>query len=229
LTGLITNGTGGKLRNVYVAYRGGDFDTLLYKPSWDPGTSLDLVKDFQMPPAKGVDAAGRATGMLSIPERGDTLRGDIRATDVGWTAYWYEPFRKSNFNETVRSDWGERVMRSFPMLSLFDRLPPMQNPRDTQNRVELLRLGARWMDVSAAVAAGQLVVLAESETADVPLPIPLEVEGDRVAGRGKIFYQFVLPLDRSNVTAADDATGDGSATQPAAPPAAPKGPVEQET
>ena len=28
------------------------------------------------------------------------------------------------------------------------------------------------------------------------MPVPLEVEGDKVTGEGPVYYQFVLPLDR---------------------------------
>jgi hypothetical protein len=233
LNGLITNGTGGKLRNVYVAFRGRDVDVVYFKPSWDPGTSLDLVKDFDpRAGAKAITIPTEINPIASVPERGETIWGEVRVSDTGWTRYWFEPLRKTGFNETTKDDWGDRVMRSFPMLSLFDRLPPMRNlSNQQQSRVELLRLGARWMDVSSAVAAGQLVVLAESETMNEPLPIPLEVEGDRVTGRGKVFYQFVLTLDRSNLPT-DDAPDDADATAPpATQPATPAAnePVEKET
>jgi hypothetical protein len=137
-----------------------------------------------------------------------------------------QPLRSTSagFAQTVHNDFNQPVMRSWPMLSLFDRLPPMRNSTQPGQgaRVELLRRGARHLDVSAAVAAGQLVVLAESE-ANAPLPIPLEVEGDAVTGRGRVFYQFVLPLDRSAV-AGPPPPDEPPATQPA-PPAAPE-PVE---
>jgi hypothetical protein len=44
---------------------------------------------------------------------------------------------------------------------------------------------------------GGLVVLAESEDERSPLPMPLEVEGDKIDGWGTTYYQFVLPLDTS--------------------------------
>jgi hypothetical protein len=50
------------------------------------------------------------------------------------------------------------------------------------------------LDVSQAICSGSLVVLADTQG---PLPIPLDVDGSRVSGDGTIFYQFVLPLDRS--------------------------------
>jgi hypothetical protein len=51
----------------------------------------------------------------------------------------------------------------------------------------------RYMNVSPAVAAGNLVVLAQA-TGD--LPVPLLVEGSEVKGKGTIFYQGIVPLVR---------------------------------
>src|SRR5690606_27821562 len=53
------------------------------------------------------------------------------------------------------------------------------------------------LDVSAAVLAGNMVVIAEAE--EVPLPLPLKVDGDEVEGAGRTIYQIVVPLDRSAV------------------------------
>ena len=50
------------------------------------------------------------------------------------------------------------------------------------------------MDRKKAVAAGRLVVLAEAVD-DAPLPFPLQVEGDKVEGRGTLFYQAILDLN----------------------------------
>ena len=59
------------------------------------------------------------------------------------------------------------------------------------------------MDRSPALSAGSLVVLAQ---APGPLPIPVEVEGVKIADEGMVFYQFVLPVDRTEA--------DAAATQP---------------
>jgi hypothetical protein len=58
------------------------------------------------------------------------------------------------------------------------------------------RPALRRLDVSPALGAGRLIVLAESD-GDGPMPIPMSVDGDSVAGEGMTYYQFVLPLDRS--------------------------------
>ena len=62
------------------------------------------------------------------------------------------------------------------------------------------------LDRSAALGAGGLVIIARSTGA---MPIPLEVEGDKITGDGPIYYQFVLPLDHTALDAE-------AATQPAA-------------
>ena len=55
------------------------------------------------------------------------------------------------------------------------------------------------MNLSAALAAGALVVIAETD--DAKMPVPLKVDGDEVEGTGQIVYQFVLPAKRKLVAA----------------------------
>jgi hypothetical protein len=85
-------------------------------------------------------------------------------------------------------------------MSLFDRIYPQKNDRNAgRSRTELIRREGRELDLSPALAAGRVIVLAEAR--DVPLPYPLEVDGDNVAGQGSVFYQFVLPADRTKIDA----------------------------
>jgi hypothetical protein len=44
-----------------------------------------------------------------------------------------------------------------------------------------------------------MAIIAVSATDEEPLPFPLEVQGDRVAGKGIVYYQFIIPVDRSAV------------------------------
>ena len=97
------------------------------------------------------------------------------------------------------SGYGDAIVEdtssSFVLVSLFDRLMPLRNEQlDSPNRVELIRRGAHHLDRSASVASGALVILARSP-ANIAMPVPLEVEGDKVTGDGPVYYQFVLPLD----------------------------------
>jgi hypothetical protein len=70
----------------------------------------------------------------------------------------------------------------------------MRNERigGTYARAELMRRGGRDLDMSQLVAAGNLAIIAEVDNA--PLPYPMDVEGDRMAGEGKVYYQATLPL-----------------------------------
>ena len=92
----------------------------------------------------------------------------------------------------------EWVDLAVPHLGLFARLPVMRNGTNARNRVELMRRNARSLDVSPALAAGSLVVLARADSS--PLPFPLTVGGDVLEAGGSTFYQAVLPLDVSAVS-----------------------------
>jgi hypothetical protein len=58
------------------------------------------------------------------------------------------------------------------------------------------------LDLSPAMSAGNLVIcaFANKNGAQGPLPMPLTVSDEPVAGNGTTIYQFVLPLDRSAVS-----------------------------
>src|SRR5437764_8635785 len=136
------------------------------------------------------------------PEQHVKLRGIMgrAGVDNGWSRYWYssDPTLRSNMNgNTAIDDSGRDVPKSFPMMSLFQRLPPMKNVNfraNGQDRAEILRRGGRYLDVSPQVAAGRLVVLAEAD-GEVELPFPLEVEGEKIPGKGRTYYQAALALD----------------------------------
>jgi hypothetical protein len=90
-------------------------------------------------------------------------------------------------------DSNKLVRTSVVVMTLFDRIPPVKNdPATRYSRPELLRRGGREMDMSQLVAAGNLVILAEVDNA--PLPFPLDVEGERMKGEGRVFYQATLPM-----------------------------------
>jgi hypothetical protein len=211
IEGSVTNGTGKLLRNVYIAFSypvqgglGGDY--LLYLPVWEPGITLDLNREFMR---AGEDGKPTPTvGINGTPDEGKRVRGKI---DVNWFPYWEQKL-KPRMMETRFDDHLDRVRRSFPVMSFFERLPPTKNPGNKNERVELLRRGARHLDVSHLLAAGALVVLAESAE---PMPVPLEVEGSLVGGTGTTLYQFLLPLDRSRLIAPDEDEDQGATTAPA--------------
>jgi len=202
ISGKLTNATGKSLKNIYIVYNAPRFgnelrDFVLYYPRWKDGTSIDLAEDF---PTNLVDfKTDKSTGR---PEDNQTVWGMIGlpGRPIDWSEYWDKPLRQGFPQDIVLNEWGRTdVMRSFPMLSLFDRLGPMKNAAGAsskEDRAERDRRGARHWDVSPAISAGALVVLAQSED-NAPLPFPLEVNGSTVPGQGTVFYQFILPLDRS--------------------------------
>ena len=59
------------------------------------------------------------------------------------------------------------------------------------------------------------MILAQAEG---ELPVPLDVEGERVKGEGVTYYQFILPLDRSKLEFAAPSVG-GDFPKPATRPA----------
>jgi len=196
IRGNLTNGTGMKLKNVYIAFKYPTSsarwdDMMLFVPSWDVGVTIDLNREYNL-----LDDGSRVPLVpdAAKPEEGGKVRGNIA---LDWSRYWLDPMRGTTLiGDGKRDDFSDKVRRSLPMMSLFDRLPPVRNTAGKTDRFELLRRGGRHLDLSGALAAGALVVLAEAD-APTKLPFPLEVQGDPVDGTGAIFYQTVLPLDRS--------------------------------
>jgi hypothetical protein len=203
IAGTITNGTGRRLRNIYIAFRypggglGNEGDWILYKPTWDPGVSLDLSKELSTDEdGKPLDRYFWLPGRnMRSPDNGQKVRGRIKDD---WQPYWFSALKGQSIGERHRDDSQYRVHASIPMFSFFERLAPAKNTKGmAPDRFELLRRGARKYDVSAALTNGGLVVLAESDDDRSPLPMPMEVQGDKIDGYGTTYYQFVLPLDTS--------------------------------
>lgn len=199
IAGVLKNTTGLPLRNVYIAFRhrtpeGEPTDYMIYVASWNPGDPLDL------------NAAYNPTGELTVGKVWIGGGRDVRPNDVfpvrgtlaNWMEYFAADLRTSAMREAVqqRDFTAEARPVSVPVLSLFQRLPLVQNQADGGNfsvsRTDLHRSGLRDWDASNALLAGQLLIIAEAER--VPVPIPMTIEGDKVAGDGTTVYQFVLPL-----------------------------------
>lgn len=200
LNGTLDNLTGMDLRNVYLCFHKpsalGD-DYVIYVPSWPSsgaGAQLDLKKLLakdQVPLFGARDVGGVNPG-------GDQVCwGNIKQQ---WAYYWHHSLQPSGpGGSKMVEDYGSNVPSSFPVLSLFDRIPPAKKDQNAQiDPYTLLRRGGRNLNMSAAVAAGELVVLAQAD--NQPLPFPLEVNGDKVGGVGTVFYQFALPLERVSTT-----------------------------
>ena len=218
LSGAITNQTNNDFNDVYIAYHGQsnrDEDRLIYIPLWKRGVTLDLQKDLAKAPVVG--QLGN-TNLAAIPGDGKIISDEIgtsnvksgTARDMHWIGFWYRKFYNSQYHDANTED--PRYTYVYPMLSLFDRLPPAWNKPDvastgvgsTWDRFELYRRGGRMLNVSQSLMAGQLAILASAQG---PLPMPMEINGDKAEGQGTTFYQFLLPIDRGDV--------DKPTTQPA--------------
>jgi len=197
IEGHITNGTNQNLHNVYIVFNypgvtlAGGGDWILFLPNWDATTTLNLNKEFN-----GTVDETRSRQVEFTPEGGPRGNRPIKGRiDQSWEPFWIAQMGGGPMTE-VYDDSGSAFRKSLAILSLFDRLSPVKNPQTSRNitRVDLVRHSGRMFDISQAVAAGSLVVLAE---ASGPIPMPLYVEGEHVTGDGMTLYQFVLPLDRS--------------------------------
>lgn len=202
LAGDLTNDTGVDLVNVYLAYTVPTItpvqDWMLYLPHWDKGQRIDLTKVLA-----GAKYLRLLTGMPgALPGEGSAINAPISGP-AGWSEYFYSKLQGSQLGlQTDQfTDPDPNVPISVPMLSFFDRLGPSRADKsNSQSRVELLRQGARDFDLSPAVEAGKLAIVATAAASDqsaAPLPETLTVNGAQVAGDGRVLYQFVLPIDRS--------------------------------
>jgi hypothetical protein len=207
LTGTLTNQTAKNLSEVYLAFHvTGDKDWMIYLPNWASGQTLDM-KDLGKALYVGSDDNGKNT-LNASPGQSKILSDEVSPAAArndrdfhGWLNYWYSPLRKGNSLAGANVDTPLGTV--FPMLSLFDRIPPSRNiPEDpskvtggTTDRFELYRRGARMLNVSPSIMAGQLAILA---TAQGTLPVPVEIDGDVIGGTGTILYQFLLPIDRGD-------------------------------
>jgi hypothetical protein len=210
IAGMLFNRTGSDLKNIYFAFTYTDrrerhSDIVLYVCKWNNGTALDLNTAYTS--AKLIDdpLSNRdgSNNSYAIPQdRGNT--SNIRGAMEGkWDRYWSHLWRAGTYGSDAHGedDFNSDVPSAFPILSLYDRITPARNEPDKYHRLDILRRGGRVLNMSSAVAAGRLVVLAQSTTDDKPVPFPLTVEGRRVSGQGRIFYQFALPLDRTEMDA----------------------------
>jgi len=191
IQGSLGNGTGVDLKNVYFAFHfTGEQDYMLYVPLWPKGSAIDLGRRLAGAYRLRSDPEDNSS---EVAEPGSGK--DVREYLESWAVYWGRTL--SGVKENL-DDLNQAVPISFPALSLFDRLPPIRNNKESTTSAQtLFRRGARNLNMSQALMAGELVVLAQAD--NQPLPFPLDVNGDRVEGVGTVFYQFALPLERVSV------------------------------
>jgi len=132
-----------------------------------------------------------------------------------WMDTTYRSFPSSSFtgDNDRGDDFDSSPRKTFLIASLIDRLQPDKTLHQVtgdvtdHNRIELQRHGIHDLNVSSAIGAGNLVILAEGKDRESPLPFPLEVDGSQVQGKGVVLYQFILPLDKTQMNAAlEDST-----------------------
>ncbi len=213
LEGKLTNSTGRNLSEVYFGFitRSTDgrewIDRIFYVPRWAKDAQLDLDKELTASKvAEQIKSANANTGARPGDDKiiGDLIRNITKdgPTNDGWPAFWYEGIRSNTGSGVLESGYDRGYLRSFPMISFFERLPVVKNEAGRKDRFDLLHRNARRFDMSQSMAAGQLVILAqdaannESGKTVSPLPFPIEIDRDAVTGSGVTFYQITLPLTR---------------------------------
>ncbi|HXE53593.1 MAG TPA: hypothetical protein VN541_11280, partial [Tepidisphaeraceae bacterium] len=193
ILGTLDNLTGLDLKNVYIAFHYNNDDYILYLPFWsgEAGKNrIDLKTQYGSALSLPLGGIVRDNPNAATPEDQKPCAGVIKAQ---WSYYWAA--RLKSAGERVE-DLDQAVPISFPVLSFFDRIPPSRKDDTGIKALTLLRRGARNLNMSQALAAGELVVLAQAS--NQPLPFPFQVNGDRIDGAGTVFYQFALPLDQGN-------------------------------
>jgi hypothetical protein len=207
LTGTLVNHTGYDLWHVFLGFKrptvgnvhdvsSQDVDTIVYVEQWAKNDPLKLddlnytKKTFMS--LDSDDASHHPMGQ-------DTVVGQMGG------AKDYAPDSWSRFWRSKGDELDTDLDYSLPMLTFFDLLPPwaeQSSPHST--RYEMRRYGARLLDLSPAMSAGSMVICAramvDKDTTQTPLPVPLTVSDNPVTGQGTTFYEFVLPMDRSQVS-----------------------------
>jgi len=205
LIGTLTNNTGYDLHDVFFCYRENYIsatdlaptqpkDMVIHVPHWDKDAPLDLTAIQPRTPAPAKKGPGDADILVQDTPQLPTDR-PVYGPEAGWS-YWAEHGIAGNGGEGFVASDGH----AFLLLSLYQRLIPVLLPGDLNNssqRNELLRHDGRHFDVSNAVAAGRLVILAT--VPDTAEPAPMLVDGEAPAGTGTLYAQFILPLDRSGL------------------------------
>ncbi|HEY7120813.1 MAG TPA: hypothetical protein VH475_29785 [Tepidisphaeraceae bacterium] len=192
-------------------------DVVLYISYWPDGADLKLTDLFEARNKQGSADYINANAQLvdsSNPTAYRAFKGyiweDARnggATFANWTDFWYgQSWRRVGYDNRDYDEADPLNPKGLPILSFFDRLPVSRNliTRDKNSsqfdRVDFLRRGVREFDMSASVSAGNMAIVAASDTREEKLPFPLEVQGDRIDGKGTVLYQFVVGVDRSAVS-----------------------------
>lgn len=218
LEGKLTNRTGHDLKHVFLAFRFQaaqdpgerplESEWLVYVPGLKKDQTLDLLQTMAVPTLINDQTYDKfVQGLAQAP-----IRGLLSSWGSNLLHYMKNVIRSENFID----DSDRPVSQSVLIMTLFDRIQPVPNEKFGFTRADLLRRGGRDLNLSQALAAGNLVVLAQAD--DVPVPFPMEVNGERLGGQGRVYYQASIPIkNRSKMIEAafKDAP---AASQPSQPP-----------
>ena len=194
ITGRLSNNSNVTLSNVILIFHSPTEphrDEFLALKEWKHGETLELADVWKKATAKPITLASQRVG-LSVYDVANDTRGPWEYAQ-NWL---YEDLRQGVFTDQKWDDSSRGYARSFPLVSLYDRCAPMSNLPNESTRVDLFRRGVRDWNVSPAVAAGAMVVIGQ---ATGPTPKLLTVDGSTPAGTGQFFYQFIVPMDLSQV------------------------------
>ena len=222
IEGRLTNRTGRDLKNVLLAFRfqeadGQDLqdqDLVLYVPAWKKDQTIDLLRAYAEADLLADIGQNKTYDKYVAGTATAPIRGPLAGPN-SWGEYWLRYMKTLAGSDFLVDDSARAVTQSVPVMALFDRIPPRKSdPYLGYQRAELMRRGGRQLNLSHALGAGNLVVLAEADNA--PLPVPLDVEGSRMQGEGRIYYQATVPMkNRSELV---KSYADGPATRPVAAP-----------
>ena len=221
IEGRLTNKTGHDLKHVLFGFRfqeadadGAvqDQDMVLYVPSWKKDQTIDLLRTFAQ--AEILSDLQKTTDKYVQGTADKPIWGPLAGPN-SWGELWLKYMKTLAGNDGLVNDSGRSVTQSVAVMTFYDRIPPLKNaPYLNYARAELMRRGGRPLNLSHALAAGNLIILAEVR--DAPLPFPLEVEGSRMTGQGTVHYQASLPLKNRSALMEPFLTAPRPETQPAA-------------
>jgi hypothetical protein len=207
LVGTLINNTGSDLWHVFLAFKQPQFNVdpsstsrrddtkIIYVEKWLKGSPLKLDGMAGTKHAMNIESPDSHQHPMGADEVNGLIGAPFYALGT-WASYW------RNKNDDLPNDWDDAL----PMLTFFDQLPPWELKSDSHTRFEIRRYGARELNLTPALSAGNLVICARAgmdkdTTTSSPMPVPLTVSDSPVTGSGTTIYQYVVPLDRSAMAA----------------------------